>query len=72
VPLVDPAGEANSAADASMEEEQEEGGDDEGGVVKKTEPTHWKQLDPKSMKVSLLTSVAGPHHFYAAPAPNLL
>jgi hypothetical protein len=45
VPLVDP--DAATAA----EEETEEGGDEGGAVTKKSEPTHWKQLDPKTMKV---------------------
>ena len=33
--------------------EEEEGGEDGGAVTKKTEPTHWTQLDPKTMKVEL-------------------
>ena len=38
-----------------MEEESEDGGE-EGGVVTKKEPTHWKQLDPKTMKVGIRIS----------------
>jgi len=42
--------ETSDDADTSINDE--DGGDEE--VIKKSEPTHWKELDPKNMKVNEL------------------
>jgi hypothetical protein len=49
--LPEPDEAAASGDTSAMEEETEDGGDEGGVITKKGEPTHWKQLDPKSMKV---------------------
>ncbi len=53
--LLAPEPEETGAGDTSVTEEDAEEGGEEGAVTKKGEPTHWKLLDPKSMKVSWKT-----------------